>query len=71
MHKSKTKWSGFSGLDDLPENYSVVTYILEEQGCSTYVSLTQQGFANTDAKMHAEQAWGMVLQQMKSLVESD
>src|ERR1700685_1290762 len=29
---SYTYWSGFSGLEDKPENYSLVTYTLTEKG---------------------------------------
>ena len=62
-------WSSFSGLPDTPENYSVVTYKLEEQGGNTKLIATQEGFANPDAQKHADVSWNKVLQQLKELVE--
>lgn len=62
-------WSGFSGLEDKEENYSLVTYQLEENGENIIVSLTQQGFASEQAQAHAEGGWKMVLEGMKKLVE--
>lgn len=44
---SYSYWSGFSGLEDNPENYSTVTYQLREAGHSkTMLTWTQQGYAN-------------------------
>ncbi len=62
-------WSGFSGLEDKEENYSLVTYQLEQNGKNTIVSVTQQGFASEQAQAHAEGGWQMVLEGMKKLVE--
>jgi uncharacterized protein YndB with AHSA1/START domain len=62
-------WSGWSGLEDKPENYSIVTYTLEEKNGITHVGLIQQGFANEKAREHAESSWDIVLEQMKSLIE--
>jgi len=58
-------WSGFSGLEDLKENYSLVTYRLESKKNQTTLSLTQQGFASEEAKAHADAGWEMVLKNLK------
>jgi uncharacterized protein YndB with AHSA1/START domain len=63
-------WSGFSGLDDIPENYSVVTYALEQSGRETILHLSQKGFANEEARVHSGQGWAMVLNNLKELLES-
>ena len=63
-------WSGFSGLEDSPENYSVVTYILEQTVDGTILSLKQKGFAGEEALAHADGGWTMVLQNLKELLES-
>jgi uncharacterized protein YndB with AHSA1/START domain len=62
-------WSGFSGLEDIRENYSIVTYNLTQKGEGTVVSVTQQGFAGKEALSHAEGGWAMVLENLKKLLE--
>lgn len=62
-------WSGFSGLEDRPENYSQVTYTLEQMVDGTLLELRQKGFANDEAQAHAEGGWTMVLQNLKELLE--
>jgi len=63
-------WSGFSGLEDQEENYSLVTYELMEEGDSTSLTLTQKGFASEEALAHAQGAWTMVLENLKKLLET-
>jgi uncharacterized protein YndB with AHSA1/START domain len=62
-------WSGFSGLEDKPENYSTVTYTLEDLNGVTKLRLNQQGFASKEARDHSESAWEMVLTGLKELLE--
>lgn len=62
-------WSGFSGLEDKEENYSLLTYELQSDGDKTLLSLTQKGFANEEALEHAKGGWTMVLDGMKKLLE--
>ncbi|MDT3695607.1 MAG: SRPBCC domain-containing protein [Ignavibacterium sp.] len=64
-----TYWSGFSGLEDKPENYSVVTYKLDTADNKTLLTLTQAGFANKEAQQHSQTNWTNVLQQIKQLTE--
>jgi uncharacterized protein YndB with AHSA1/START domain len=61
--------SGFSGLEDKKENYSLVTYELRSDGDSTSLTLTQKGFPSEEALGHAEGGWNMVLDGMKKLLE--
>ena len=63
-------WSGFSGLEDVPENYSLVTYTLEQTVDGTIVYLKQKGFAGEEALADAEGGWTMVLDNLKKLLES-
>ena len=63
-------WSGFSGLDDKPVNYSLVTYkidVLDDNECN--FTWLQEGFANEDGKCHTEEGLASMLQQIKQLVE--
>lgn len=62
-------WSGWSGLEDKEENYSLVTYELGKQGNNTLLKLSQKGFANEDNLAHAEGGWTMVLDNLKKLLE--
>jgi uncharacterized protein YndB with AHSA1/START domain len=62
-------WSGFSGLEDREENYSLVTYELKSEGESTNLTLTQKGFASEEALAHADAGWKMVLDNLKKLLE--
>jgi len=64
-------WSGFSGLEDVPENYSLVTYRLSSgtEPDQTTLVLTQEGFAGEEALAHAEGGWTMVLDNLKKLLE--
>ena len=64
-------WSGFSGLEDIPENYSMVSYTLDKSEKGTLVNLTQKGFASEEAMTHAEGAWDAVLENLKKLLEQD
>ncbi len=63
-------WSGFSGLEDKPENYSKVSYTMEQTVDGTILDLKQQGFASEEARDHADGGWTMVLQNLKELLES-
>ena len=63
-------WSGFSGLEDKPENYSTVTYTLEQEVDGCILNLKQKGFAGEEALAHADGGWTMVLQNLKELLES-
>lgn len=64
-------WSGFSGLEDLPENYALVNYFIEDLGGGkVWFKWEQQGFANTDGQCHTEQMLGQMLKQIKELAES-
>jgi len=63
-------WSGFSGLDDKPVNYSLVTYkidVLDDNECN--FTWLQEGFANEEGKCHTEEGLASMLQQIKQLVE--
>lgn len=64
-------WSGFSGLEDIAENYSVVTYRLKPEDGGTMISLTQKGFAGKEAQAHAGDGWTMVLENLKKLLEGE
>ena len=62
-------WSGFSGLPDSLDNYSLVTYSIYGNELETKLILTQEGFANEQARSHSEISWDIVLQNMMDILE--
>jgi uncharacterized protein YndB with AHSA1/START domain len=64
-----TYWSSFSGTEDVPENYSAITYELEAKDGQTVFSLTQQGFASEEGLRHSEDNWSSILQNIKTIAE--
>ena len=70
--KKKLQYSHFSpltGLDDIPENYHIVTIDLEEKDKQTIVTLTQDNNADEKTKDHSEKNWKMMLASLKKLLE--
>ncbi len=72
LHKkmSYSYWSGFSGLEDKPENYSTVIYTLENIGADkTNFTWAQKGFANEQAQQHSRNGMDVLLKKIKEVVE--
>lgn len=64
-------WSGFSGLEDKPENYSRVTYqIVEHEENRVGFTWKQEGFSSKKGCEHTEKGLSQMLIQIKNLVES-
>lgn len=64
-------WSSFSGLEDAPENYKTVTYMLIPKGEKTLLNITQSGAETEEEKKKSEQNWKTVLDNMKVMLEKD
>ena len=63
-------WSGFSGLEDNPNNYCIVTYQIENLPDNRVkFTWTQEGFANEEGQQHSENGLYGMLEQIKKLVE--
>lgn len=62
-------WSSFSGTPDIPENYANVTYELSPNDGVTTLTITQDGLDSEERKTHSESNWGMVLENLKKLIE--
>ena len=63
-------WSGFSGLEDKPENYSLVMYTLTPKANGhTMLTWTQKGFANEEGHQHSEGGMDAFLESIKKIVE--
>jgi uncharacterized protein YndB with AHSA1/START domain len=67
---SYTYWSGFSGLEDKPENYSLVTYELSPKGDNkTIFTWTQKGFGSEESYNHSKNGMTDFLQKLKEVIE--
>lgn len=63
-------WSGFSGLEDNPENYSLVTYKIENlDDNSVNFTWHQQGFSSEEGKCHTEEGLKAMLEKIKEIAE--
>lgn len=63
-------WSGFSGMEDIPENYSTITYTLEEKGDDVRLHVSQIGFAKKENQEHSKKGWRQVLEKIKEIAEA-
>ncbi|EQA63783.1 SRPBCC family protein [Leptospira alexanderi] len=62
-------WSRFSGVPDIPENYSILTFELKSEGIFTSLSLTQENFPNQTSYEHSDGGWDHALKILKDLLE--
>lgn len=65
-------WSGFSGLEDKPENYSFVSYRIDTlSDKQVKFTWTQEGFSNEEGQQHLENGLLDMLEKIKQLVEKE
>lgn len=64
-----TYYSPLTGLPDLPENYMLITYALEETPTGTQLTVTQARCRSEEARAQSESNWQMVLANLKQLLE--
>ena len=62
-------WSGFSEMEDKPENYSLITYSLLKKENSTVFTWTQKGFANEEGYKHSESGMDEFIGKIKVIAE--
>ena len=63
-------WSGYCGMEDLPENYAMVTYRLESKAGGTLLTITQEGYASQESRQSSENGWKSILHKIKEIVEA-
>ena len=62
--------SSFSGLEDRPENYSIVSYSLTTGTSDTKLVIVQDNIATEEARAHSEKNWEYILNELKKLLDS-
>jgi uncharacterized protein YndB with AHSA1/START domain len=65
-----THYSASSGKEDKPENYSLVTWKLQEQAGETVVTVTQDGISSEKGVESSNANWAGVLKGLKETAES-
>ncbi|MBI3124849.1 MAG: SRPBCC domain-containing protein [Ignavibacteriales bacterium] len=67
---SYSYWSGFSGIEDKPENYSTVTYKIEPVGDDKIkFTWVQKGFASEQNYEHSNNGMEEFLKGIKAVIE--
>jgi uncharacterized protein YndB with AHSA1/START domain len=64
-----THWSDLSGKPDSPEHYQEVTWEVAERNGGSELTVTEHNLPSDDAKDASDQAWSMVLRNLKELLE--
>ncbi|NUY82657.1 SRPBCC domain-containing protein [Flavobacterium sp. MAH-1] len=60
-----------AGLEDIPENYSVITFEIETLDDEfSKLTVTQEGFRNQEACDHSQENWKIVLDGLRKVVEN-
>lgn len=62
--------SGNAGLEDRPENYQRVSYILKPDGRGTILKILQEEVPTPQQAEHSRQNWELVLHNLKKLAEA-
>ncbi len=62
-------WSSMSGIEDKPENYVRISYIVSGEKNKTTLTISQENIPDEKTKEHSEQNWKKVLNSLKTLLE--
>jgi uncharacterized protein YndB with AHSA1/START domain len=62
-------WSGFSGLADAIDNYSIISFKLTPVADGTELTLTHGNFPTEIGYEHSDKNWDMTLELMKKIIE--
>ncbi len=66
-----THWSDLSGTPDSPEHYQEVTWEVAERDGGSELTITEHNLPSHEAKDASDQAWSMVVDNLKQLLEGD
>jgi uncharacterized protein YndB with AHSA1/START domain len=62
-------FSSWSGLEDRPENYQVITYRVKAKGAKTQLILTQSNIETLEKKVHSANNWRSLFTAMKKILK--
>jgi len=62
-------WSSMSGIEDKPENYLIVSYLLSVDDDNVNLTVLQENIPDEKSKAHSEENWDKVLNALKKVVE--
>jgi uncharacterized protein YndB with AHSA1/START domain len=69
---SYSYWTGFSGLEDKPENYSIIFYELKKlSNEETEFTWTQQGYSTEENYEHSKNGMDELLKTVKTIAERE
>ena len=66
-----THWSDLSGKPDSPEHYQEVRWEVAERNGGSELTITERNLPSDEAKETSDQAWSMILQNLKSMLEGN
>ena len=66
-----THWSDLSGTPDSAEHYQEVTWEVSERSDGSELTISERNLPSDEAKDASDQAWSMVLDNLKQLLEGD
>ncbi|NEW08564.1 SRPBCC domain-containing protein [Paenibacillus sp. SYP-B3998] len=64
-------WSGLSGTDDTPENYSIIKFTLLNQDNKTILKLKHSNFCTWTMYEHSDKNWEETLDSIKKIAERE
>lgn len=59
-----------AGVDDVPENYAIITYELSAENGKTKMAVTQEGAKDRKSLEHSREGWKSILGNLKNVVEN-
>lgn len=68
---SYTYLSSFSNLEDIPENYSWISFSVTRNKNKSILSMEMDNFQSEENRKHASSSWDQVLGMLKNLVEKE
>jgi uncharacterized protein YndB with AHSA1/START domain len=63
-------YSGFSGLEDKPENYFLITYEIEDEANGVCLSVRQENIKSEESRDHTDHNWQLALKKIKEILEA-
>lgn len=66
-----THWSDLSGTPDGAEHYQEVTWEVSERSDGSELTISERNLPSDEAKDASDQAWSIVLDNLKQLLEGD